>query len=93
MIKSYRNTDLENFWTRGDEIKSVPTELTRWVELALDLLDAAVKPEDTFIPGLPGYIYEEDDKERFGIVVAIGWRLSYEWEDDNAINIDLERVI
>ncbi len=93
MIKSFRNDELEKFWTRGDDIKSVPTELTQTVAQVLDLLDAAVKPEDMFVPGLRRYQFKEVERERYDVIVAIGWRLSYDWEDDSAIDVDIELVI
>jgi plasmid maintenance system killer protein len=92
MIGSFRNAALQRFWMRG-EIETIPTELALTVEQVLHALDAAVKPQDMFIAGLRRYVLEEKDRERYGVVVAIGWVLSYDWIDAYAVEIDLQRVI
>ena len=90
MIKSFRSTALRKFWQRGD-VQSIPTDWTDKIEKLLDLLEKARSPEDMALPGL-FYGYPEGTKGRYAVAVSKGWRLSFGWENGEAVDVDLEDI-
>lgn len=55
----------------------------------LDALDAALQPEDVNIPGF-GFHGLEGKPKRYAVTITGNWRITFEWEGVDAINIDLE---
>jgi len=55
----------------------------------LDVLNNAVVPEDMNLPGF--YFHKLQGKpERFSVRITGNWRLTFAWEDGDALNVDLE---
>jgi proteic killer suppression protein len=91
MIRSFRNRPLQRFWERGD-VDRIPTDWAAKIEQILDLLEAATAPEDLAIPGLRFHGYPEGTKGRFGVMVSVAWRVSFSWQEGDAIDVDLEEI-
>ena len=89
MIKSFRSPRLQDFWQRGD-VESIPTDWVKKIEYVLDMIDAAVEPEDLNLPGLNFHVVIEERAARYAVMISQSWRLSFSWISKNAENVDLE---
>ena len=56
----------------------------------LDTLNAAVAPEDMNLPGF-NYHQLEGKPERYSVSVNGPWRITFEFEDGDAIVVDYEQ--
>ncbi len=89
MIGSFRHKGLEAFFIKGS-YKAIPAQFAARIERILDRLDASVVPEDM---DLPGYKFHELKGKRMGVFsVAISgnWRITFKFDGDSAIEVDLE---
>jgi toxin HigB-1 len=91
MIKSFRCKPLAKFATEGDASKlPVQGEATiAKLERQLAFLDAAVKPDDMNLPGWSFHGLQGKPK-RYAVKTTPNYRLTYGWEETDAINVDLE---
>jgi proteic killer suppression protein len=73
----------------GDTSKlSVPKpERMRRVLLALS---AAMRPLDMDLPGMRFHALKGRDKGRYAVSVSGNWRITFGWEGEDAVDVDLE---
>jgi proteic killer suppression protein len=88
VVRSFRSKALKRFAAKGDASK-LPVPNHGKVRRQLAALDAATKPEDM---DLPGYRFHglEGEAKRYAISVSGNYRLTWEWDDGAAIDVDLE---
>jgi proteic killer suppression protein len=89
MIITFNHKGLEGFFVKGS-YKAIPAQYAARIERVLDRLDAIVVPEDM---NLPGYKFHELKGKRKGVYsvsVSGNWRITFRFDGDNAIEVDLE---
>ena len=89
MIKSFRSRALKRFWTKGDASGLRP-DWARKVERQLGLLDQAARPEDMDVVTFGFHALTGDQDGRFSVTVSRNWRLTFAFEGQDAVNVDLE---
>lgn len=90
MIKTFTNKALEAFATEGDGSKlPVPAAKHDRLRRMLLVLDAATKPEDM---NLPSYRFHglNTKPKRYAVDVNRNYRLTWAWDDGNALDVDIE---
>jgi toxin HigB-1 len=89
MIRIYRSKALRRFVELGDTSKlSVPN--IRRVERIVTELDSAKLPEDMNSPGLRFHGLKGKDKGRYAVDASGNWRITFGWDGDDAVDVDLE---
>ena len=89
MIRSFRSKSLRRFADQGDPAKlSVPN--VRRIETILARLDAALLPEDLNLPGYRFHGLKGQDKGRFAVDASGTWRVTFGWDGNDAVDVDLE---
>jgi toxin HigB-1 len=89
MIRSFRSKALRGLIEQGDASKlSVPN--IRLVERILTELDTATEPDQMNGPGLRFHGLKGKDKGRFAVDASGNWRITFGWDGDDAIEVDLE---
>jgi len=58
--------------------------------MILNALDAATKPFDMNIPGLKFHALGGDRKGEYSVWVNGNWRITFAWDEADAIGVDLE---
>ena len=89
MITTFNHKGLEGFFVKGS-YKAIPAQYAARIERVLDRLDAIVVPEDM---NLPGYKFHELKGKRKGVYsvsVSGNWRITFRFDGDNVIEVDLE---
>jgi proteic killer suppression protein len=89
MIRSFRSKGLQRFAEKGDASKLSVQNIDR-VERILNRLVLAKTPDDMNSPGLYFHQLGGDQTGRFSVRVTGNWRITFGWEADDAIEVDLE---
>ncbi len=88
MILTFKHRGLERFFRKGDHRGIISKSETR-IERLLDRLDAAVKPEDMNIPGFKFHGLTGNRKGSYSVTVTGNWRITFRFDGENAIDINL----
>ena len=89
MITSFKHKGLKLFFTRGS-YKGVPAQHGSRIERMLDRLDAAKEARDMDLPGNKFHALAGDRKEEFAVFVSGNWRITFEFDGQDAMNVNLE---
>ena len=89
MIISFKHRGIERFFKRSD-YRGIPAQHASRIERMLDRLDAAVRPDDMNLPGYRFHALKGDRKGEYAVSVSGNWRVTFGFEDVNAINVNLE---
>lgn len=89
MIRAFRHRGLERFFTKGDH-RGIPAQFASRLERMLDRLDAATKPEDMSLPGYKFHPLKGERKGTYAVSVSGNWRLTFEFDGEDATVVDLE---
>ena len=89
MIKSFRHKGLERFFRRGDRKGIQPQQAGR-IERILSVLDEASTIEQINIPGMYLHPLKGDRKGEWAMTVSGNWRITFRFEDDDVIIVNLE---
>ena len=89
VIRAFRHKGLERFFTKGS-YAGIPGAHGARIERILDRLDAAVKPEDMSVPGWRFHPLKGDRKGVFSVTVTGNWRITFRFEGEDAVDVDLE---
>ena len=89
MIRSFRHKGLERFWVRSDASQLRPDWIKR-IDRLLRAIDAARRVEDLPVAGTGMPALRGDHKGRYAMTVSRNWRMTFGWEGESAVDIDLE---
>lgn len=73
----------------GDRSKLSVVNLRR-LETILKTLDEAVRPADLNVPGWRFHRLKGDMSDRYAVDVSGNWRVTFEWDGEDAVEVDLE---
>jgi proteic killer suppression protein len=88
MIGRFRHKGLERLFTSGD-IGGVNPQLAAKLRRMLILLDKGKDPSALNMPGYRLHQLKGDRSGQWSAMVSGNWRLVFEFEGENATNIDL----
>jgi toxin HigB-1 len=89
VIKSFRNKGLRRFAEMGDASRLSVQSAAR-LRRILGLLDAAQTPEDMNVPGYYFHGLTGAQRGRYSVRVTANWRLTFSFDGQDAIDLDLE---
>lgn len=89
MIRSYRDKGLRRLVEHGDPSKLRVANVAR-VERILLQLDTARLPDEMNLPGLRFHGLKGQDKGRYAVDASGNWRITFGWDGEDAIDVDLE---
>jgi len=89
MIRGFRHNGLLRFWTRSDHSRLRPDWVSR-INRLLHALDAARRPSDLAVPGSGFHRLRGERASRYAMTVSRNWRLTFGWDGEDAVDIDLE---
>ena len=89
LIQSFRSRALRRYWLRGDPSK-LPADRLRRIDTILDAMEGAVRPEQLDLPGFGFHRLVGDQKGRFAVSVSGNWRITFDWNGEDAIDVDFE---
>lgn len=89
MIKSFRNRGLKLFWETGNARRLSVRQIDRVEEILL-VLDDAKKPSDMDVPGYVFHSLAPGQKGRYAVRVSGNYRVTFGFQEGNAVDVDLE---
>ena len=89
LIKSFRSRALKRFWTKSDASGLRPDWAAK-IERQLTLLDQATRPQDMVVVTFGFHALSGDQAGRFAITVSRNWRLTFAFEGQDAVEVDLK---
>ena len=89
MIRSFKDKGLQRFATKGDPSKLSVQNPAR-VERILARLDAAICPEDMNLPGWRFHALRGQAAGRYSVDASGNWRITFAFDGEDAIDVDLE---
>ncbi|MDR2506532.1 MAG: type II toxin-antitoxin system RelE/ParE family toxin [Candidatus Accumulibacter sp.] len=89
MIQNFRHKGLHRFFAKSD-YRGIPAQYTARIERLLDRLDAAIKPEDMDLPGYRFHPLKGDRQGDYAVSVSGNWRLTFRFDGEHAMDVDLE---
>lgn len=89
MIRSIRSKALRNYWTRAD-VSGLRPDWVKRIRLVMSRLDAAAQATELDLPGLGFHALSADMAGRFAVTVSRNWRITFAFEGEHAVDVDLE---
>lgn len=89
MIVSFSHKGLELFFTRSSH-RGIPAQFASRIERILDRLDASKEPDDMNLPGYKFHALKGQRKGEYVVSVSGNWRITFEFDGQDAINLNLE---
>lgn len=89
MIKSFRHKGLERFFQTGGKAGIQPSQAER-LRLRLGRLDASKSAEDMNLPGWRLHALTGDLKGHWSVWVSGNWRMTFTFEDGDAVLVDYQ---
>ena len=89
MIRSFRSRALIAFWHERDA-RRMRTDLVERIRLRLETLGRATRPEDMNLPGF-NFHRLRGRPVRYTVHVNGPWCITFEWEGEDAVRVDLEQ--
>jgi toxin HigB-1 len=89
MIRSFRSKSLGRYAETGDASKLSVQKPDR-VRRILLRLHAALRPQEMDTPGFRFHALKGKDKGRFAVWASENYRITFGWDGDDAIDVDLE---
>jgi len=88
MLRSFRSRALKAFWSKGDA-SQISAGLAARVRRRLDALHAARVPQDMNVVGF-NFHKLRGGPVRYSVHVNGPWCITFAWEADDAVQVDLE---
>lgn len=89
VIRSFRSKALRRFAERGDSSKLSVQNPDR-IRRILLALDAVTSPEQMNVPGLRFHALKGRSKGRYAVDASGNWRVTFAWNGEDAVDVDLE---
>lgn len=89
MIESFKSKDLKRYWTRGDE-SGIRADWRKKVRIVLSRLDVSREASEMNVPGFGFHALKGDKSGRFAVWVSRNWRVTFAFEGENAVDVDME---
>jgi toxin HigB-1 len=89
VIKSFKSAGLRRFAGRGDGSRLNAAQLDR-ISRILSLLDDAMRLEDMNVPGLYFHGLKGKARGRHAVRVTGNWRITFGWNGQDIVDVDLE---
>jgi proteic killer suppression protein len=88
VIRSFKSRALKALWDR-DNALMLHGPVGR-IKLVLDRLSAATRPEEMNLPGFHFHQLSGDRKGIYSVRITGNWRITFEWEGEDAVRVDYE---
>jgi toxin HigB-1 len=89
VIRTFRHKGLQEFF-RADNARRLNRDHVQKICRLLDRLDASVKPQDMNLPGFGFHQLKGDRKGTYSVSVSGNWRITFRFDGENAVDVDLE---
>ncbi len=89
MIRGFRHKGLERYFIKSDRSGIDARQAVR-IQRMLDRLEGATRPDDVNLPGYRFHALKGDRKGVYAVSVSGNWRITFRFNDGDAIDVNLE---
>ncbi len=89
MITSFRHKGLARYYWQHDRA-AIPATFVHRIFRILNHLDTCATPESMNVPGNRYHQLKGNRQGTYSIHVTGNWRITFQFEEGNALNVDLE---
>ncbi|MEI8031480.1 MAG: type II toxin-antitoxin system RelE/ParE family toxin [Comamonadaceae bacterium] len=89
MIKTFKHKGLDRFFRKSDH-RGIPVQHMARIERMLDRLDASVTAVDMDLPGYRFHPLKGELAGEFAVSVSGNWRITFRFNGEDAIDVNLE---
>lgn len=89
MIRNFTHKGLARFFRKGDH-RGILAKSEARIERILDRLNAVIRPEDMNIPGYKFHGLGGNRTGTYAVAVTENWRITFEFDGEDAVNVDME---
>jgi proteic killer suppression protein len=89
MIASFRSKALRHYFEAGDG-RRLSVQSPARIGRILRALNVAEAPADMNLPGLRFHALKGDQRSRYAVSANANWRITFGWERNDAVEVDLE---
>ena len=89
MIRVFKHKGLELFFC-SERLKGIPAQYSSRIERILDKLDSSSLPSDMDVIGFKFHELKGNRKGTYAVSVSGNLRITFKFEDDDAIDVNLE---
>lgn len=89
LITSIRHKGLRKFFS-DDDHRGIPAEFGPRIERLLARLDSCIKPDDMHLRGYKFHQLKGDRKDCFAVSVPGNRRITFKFDGENAVEVDVE---
>ncbi|MFZ3161193.1 MAG: type II toxin-antitoxin system RelE/ParE family toxin [Rhodoferax sp.] len=89
MIETFKSKGLNRFFRTGD-YRSIPARSAGRIERMLDRLDACKVAADMDLPGFGFHPLKGDRAGQYSVTVTGNWRITFRFDGEDAIDVNLE---
>ncbi len=86
-MKSFKHKGLEKLFVNNDRSKINPDHASKLLRI-LDRLDSSISPRDMNLPGYQIHELKGKDKETWSVWGSGNWRITFQFEGTDAVNVD-----
>lgn len=92
MVRSFRHRGLGRFFRSENhqDRRGIPAASGDRIKRLLDRLDASARPEDMNLPGYRFHPLKGNRKETFAVAVSGNLRITFRFDREDAVDVDLE---
>lgn len=90
MIRSFRSKALAEFWASGS-VGRLDAKLAPRIKRILSRLNVAKVPAEMNLPGFRFHALIGDRAGTYAVSVNGPWRITFKWDDEDAVQVDLEQ--
>jgi proteic killer suppression protein len=89
MIQTFKHKALEKLFQENIN-KGIPPNLENKIRIRLEVIDSALLLEDVRLPGYDLHELKGDRQGTWSIKVSGNWRITFNFEDGEAYDVNLE---
>ena len=89
MIRTFRHKGLARYFTNGER-RGIDGRHEGRIRRILDRLDAAARADDMNLPGFDFHPLKGALRGTFAVSVSGNWRITFRFEEGDAIDVNLE---
>ncbi|HVO87944.1 MAG TPA: type II toxin-antitoxin system RelE/ParE family toxin [Casimicrobiaceae bacterium] len=89
MVRGFRHKGLERFFRKGNH-SGIPARSADRIRRMLDVLEAASQPGDVDLPGYRFHALKGNRAGTYSLTVTGNLRITFQFDGEDAIDVDLE---
>ena len=89
MIREFKHKGLERFFTRDDR-RGCPAQHIARIGRILDRLNAAANPKDMDLPGYRFHRLRGNRAKTHSVTMSGNLRITFEWDGEDDVRVNLE---